>query len=123
MIIRNEIKLEVRYIDDIKGFGVFSLEFIPKNTIIETCYCMKLFKDVMHPSFDYLFNKDDNNAYLPFGYGSIYNHSYDPNCVWKIISEELGIIQFYSIKDIEIGDEIVHSYGELYWRVREKKLI
>ena len=63
------------------------------------------------------------NNYLPVGYGSIYNHSDTANLGWKIVSEEYNIMHFISNKDIEIGEELTHNYGEYYWKVREKKLL
>jgi hypothetical protein len=107
------------------GFGVFAGEFIPNGTIIETCYFIKLFVVATHPSYDYVFTdvNDNDTSYLPFGYGSIYNHSSHPNCDWRIKSKELNIMEFYSIKDIEEGEEIAHHYGPMYWKSREKKLV
>lgn len=121
--IKNEIKLEVRYIDETKGFGVFACEFIPKDTIVEICYSIKLFRETTHPAYDYLFSCDSTKSYLPFGYGSIYNHSNEPNIDWRVISEEHNLLKFFSIKDIDIDEELCHNYGERYWKARQKKLI
>lgn len=123
MVIKPQTKLEVRYIDNVMGFGVFAGEFIPNGTIIETCYSIKLFAVASHPAYDYLFGEDIDTSYLPFGYGSIYNHSSQPNCRWRIKSKELNVIEFYSIKDIEEGEEIAHHYGPMYWKSRERKLV
>ena len=40
--IKSLVDIEVKYIDDIKGFGVFSNQFIPKFSIVEMCYSLKL---------------------------------------------------------------------------------
>ena len=121
------VDIEVRYINDIKGFGVFSNEFIPKFNIVEICYSLKLSNiSIGHPAFDYMFfNILTKNYYLPLGYGSIYNHSDTANLDWRIVSEEHNIIHFFSIKDIEIGEELTHNYGKTYWKneKRTKKLM
>ena len=100
--IKSLVDIEVKYIDDIKGFGVFSNQFIPKFSIVEMCYSLKLSNiSIGHPAFDYIFfNILTKNYYLPLGYGSIYNHSDTANLDWRIVSEEHNIIHFFSIKDI-----------------------
>ncbi len=124
MTIKNEYSLEVRHIDDLKGFGVFSCEDIKVGSVIETCYCLKTFNNPTHPNFDYLFHhKEKNFGYLPFGFGSIYNHSDNPNMIWELKSENFNIIKFISIKEIKSGDELCHNYGPMYWKHREKKLL
>ena len=125
IIIKPLYNLEVRYINNEKGFGVFTNEKIEKNKIIEVCYSLKLKKsEIQHPNFDYLFyyNPTDEH-YLTFGYGSIYNHSDDANIHWKLTFAERGIIEFFSLRDILVGEELTHNYGVQYWNSRQKKLI
>lgn len=125
IIIKPIYDLEVRYVDDVKGFGVFSNENIKKGNIVEVCYSLKLKKsELQHPNNDYLFyyNPTDEH-YFPFGYGSIYNHSDNPNLHWDLTWPEKGIIEFFSIKDIKIGEELTHNYGKIYWQSRQKKLM
>jgi SET domain-containing protein len=124
IIIKPIYDLEVRYIDDVKGFGVFTNENIEKGNIVEVCYSLKLKQsEIQHPNTDYLFYYNSTKEhYLPFGYGSIYNHSDDANLIWNILPEK-GIMKFFSIKDITIGEELTHNYGKLYWQYRQKKLI
>jgi hypothetical protein len=125
--IKQLFDIEVRYIDDIKGFGVFTNQFIPKSSIVEMCYSLKLVNTSLgHPSFDYMYyNPVNKNNYLPFGYGSIYNHSDTANLNWRFVLEEHNIIHFFSIRDIEIGEELTTNYGDGYWKNRsnKKKLI
>jgi hypothetical protein len=42
IVIKQLYDLEIRWIDDTKGFGVFTNQFIEKNKIIEVCYSLKL---------------------------------------------------------------------------------
>ena len=117
------VDIEIRYIDDVKRFGVFTNQFIPKFSIVEVCYSLKLSNISMgHPAFDYMFyNVFNKNYYLPLGYGSIYNHSDTANLDWRIISEEHNILHFFSIKDIENGEELTHNYGDVYWKTNNRK--
>ncbi len=123
MIIQNTIKLEVKFIDDIKGFGVFSEEEIPQGSIVETCYSIKTYKGLVNPAYDYLFHLDEKSSFLPLGYGSIYNHSDTPNIHWRVSNVEHSIIEFFSLRKIEIGEELCHNYGKMYWKARGKKLL
>ena len=125
IIIKPIYDLEVRYIDDIKGFGVFTNENIKKGNVVEVCYSLKLKKsEIQHPNTDYLFYYNPTNEhYFAFGYGSIYNHSDDANLHWNLTWPERGIIEFFSIKDITIGEELTHNYGKIYWQYRQKKLM
>jgi hypothetical protein len=120
--IKQLFDIEVRYIDGVKGFGVFTNQTIPKSSIVEVCYCLKLTNTSLgHPSYDYLFSFTNTEALLPLGYGSIYNHSDTANLGWKVASEEYNIMHFISNKDIAIGEELTHNYGPLYWKSRNHK--
>lgn len=121
------VDIEVKYIDDVKGFGVFTNQFIPKSTSVEICYTLKLSNASLgHPTFDYLFwNRDTKSHYLPLGFGAIYNHSDTHNLQWQIVPGEQSIMRFSSIRDIEIGEELTVNYGPGYWTSRNyiKKLL
>jgi hypothetical protein len=123
MVIKNQIQLEVRYIDETMGFGVFASQDIDEGTIVETCYSIKTYNQVFNPCIDYLFSLSNTESLLPLGYGSIYNHSYTPNIHWRIVNMEKPVIEFYALKKIRMGDELCHNYGQQYWKVREKKLL
>ena len=127
MKIFNKIKLEIRYIDDVKGFGVFTLEKINIGDIVETCYFLPIYNSNINPLLDYLFQIDEHTTkrIFPLGYGSIYNHSDSPNINWKVKDDKF--IEFYSLKEIESGDELCHDYGskywQTYWEIRKNKII
>ena len=53
---------------------------------------------------------DKNEAALLLGYGSLFNHSYEPNAEYKIITEE-NLIRFMAIKKIKKDEEIVMNYN------------
>ena len=124
MIIKNKIELEVKYIDETMGFGVFACQDIDEGIIVETCYSLKTYRQSFNPAIDYLFSFTNTESLLPLGYGSIYNHSDTPNIHWRLINIENPIImEFFSLKNIKAGDELCHSYGKMYWNSRKKKLL
>lgn len=112
-VINTNPKLYIKYIDDIKGFGVFANQKIKKGESIEQCYSICVDKTVK--GFDeYSFYYRGDSRFLPLGFGMIYNHSNTPNIKWKIIDENKRIIHFFAITDINIDDELCHNYGKLY---------
>ena len=127
MKIFNKIKLEIRYIDEVKGFGVFTLDKINIGDIVETCYFLPIYNSNINPLIDYLFQIDNytTKRIFPLGYGAIYNHSDSPNINWKVKDD--NFIEFYSLKEIEPGDELCHDYGPNYWKtywdIRKNRII
>jgi SET domain-containing protein len=108
-------KLYVKYIDNIKGFGVFANDIIKKDEIIEDCYSLLIHNTNLDYEPYYFYFKGDTKL-LPLGFGCIYNHSDIPNIAWKVVDENNRIIRFYAITDIKIGDELCHNYGPNYWK-------
>ena len=99
MIIKNKIELEVKYIDETMGFGVFACQNIDEGIIVETCYTLKTYRQSFNPAIDYLFSFTNTESLLPLGHGSIYNHSDTPNIHWRLINIEPPIImEFFSLK-------------------------
>lgn len=124
--IRQPNNLYLKWIDDIKGWGVFTDSVIHKNDVVEVCYCII---DNYETSAlkDYVFSVNGNTMDVChcLGYGAIYNHSYDNNIIWEAIHYESYIlIEFTAARDIEIGEELCHNYSNIYWEARvNKKLI
>jgi hypothetical protein len=56
--------------------------------------------------------------YLALGYGSVYNHSKNPNTKIKLNFEN-ETMTIYSIRKIEKDEEIFVSYGPKYWLIRD----
>jgi len=46
---------------------------------------------------------------LPLGYGSIYNHSYEPNATSR--NEVPDIMEFVALREIQPGEEITINYN------------
>lgn len=55
----------------------------------------------------YVFGWGDGRTALALGYGSLYNHSYDPNATTLETTDELVIT---ATRDIAQGDEILINY-------------
>jgi SET domain-containing protein len=123
MDIKTPDNLEVKYINDDVGYGVFTNKEIKKGEVVEVCYYLK-FPTFTQTSVDYLYtNKDGDLHLLALGYGSIYNHSYSPNIGWIIPTANTKSIVFTALSDINIGEELCHNYGKNYWKRKEKKII
>jgi len=107
--------LEVRYIDEINDYGVFTNEFIKKGELVETCYLIKIELPSSIPSYSHLIQ---DKFVLPLGYGSIYNHNETPNLILKSYDEKH--IQFYSIKDIEPNTELCYYFNKRFSDIKPK---
>ena len=97
----------------IPGIGVFAAENIKKGETIEVAPILILeFTDFIDTKwnllFEYYFWMDDY-VVLALGYGSLYNHSENPNIKYKISKEE-KTITFTAIRDIKKDEEILFNY-------------
>ena len=122
MNIKTPDTLEVKYINNDIGYGVFTNKEIQKGEIVEVCYYLE-FNNVTGEIVDYLFkNTNTSTLLLPLGYGSIYNHSYTPNIRWEVLKPDIKIITFTALIDIKDGEELRFNYGEKYWIDKKKKI-
>lgn len=109
-------KIEVKRISKEKGRGVFALRDFEEGEVIEKCpvisitpterkACQKtIFANYIYPW------RSTRSGSLVLGYGSIYNHSFDPNADWKQNFKE-GVMTYRAIKDIKKGEEILINYN------------
>ena len=97
------------------GRGVFAVAEIVDGEVIETCPVVVLLaNDYEHLKAtelrNYYFMWEEAQAAIFLGYGSLYNHSYEPNATYtKNIGE--GTIIFTAIKGIGEGEEITVNYN------------
>ena len=95
--------------------GIFALQKISKDELIESCPIIFLtetdYSVVKQTSLlkYYFLNEPENRSAIALGYGSLYNHSYEPNATYKKRLDE-GFIDFYAIRNIEIDEEITVNY-------------
>lgn len=100
-----------------KGRGVFTGRIIERESIIEICPILYLPKEdigVLQGTVinDYYFEWGDNGegGAIALGYGSIYNHSFEPNAYY-MVDEESNSISIYAFKDILPNEEITINYN------------
>ncbi len=98
----------------VSGKGVFASENIEKGEVVEVAPILILeFSDFIDTKwnllFEYYFWLDDF-VVLALGYGSLYNHSKDPNAKYEI-NQKNKIITFTALKDIKKDEEILFDYS------------
>ncbi|RCW50248.1 SET domain-containing protein [Paenibacillus prosopidis] len=59
---------------------------------------------------DYVFEYGANHTAILLGYGSLFNHSYQPNATYDINFDN-HTFDFYAYTDIKAGDEILINYN------------
>lgn len=102
---------------EIHDRGMFCATFIPEGSIIEICPVifvpageMKTLKKTSLFDYYFLWGEDEKSGAIALGYGSIYNHSYQPNARYYVDFKALTI-EIFAIKDIEAGEEITFNYN------------
>jgi len=101
----------------LKGKGVFTAEPIPANTTIEISPVLILSEDerlIVEKTHLYNYIFEWGNDYLQgalgMGYISMYNHSYQANCIYEMdFIEETMLIK--TVKSIEAGEELFINYN------------
>jgi hypothetical protein len=118
-------KLEIRYVSQNMGFGLFSAQNFKQDDYIgEFCGVVTSKHNEISEHYDYnYFNDKSNIAIAPRKTGNemqFINHSYNPNCDWlKIIGfDNKYHIIIIAVKEIKIGEQIYINYGEEYWKTR-----
>jgi uncharacterized protein len=95
------------------GYGVFAKENINAGEIIEECYAVALRCkcDIVRDTYSY---DKNGKGLLLTGYGSIYNHSDEPNTKFLTGNKDENFFTFEAIKNIRQGEEVLISYGKHY---------
>jgi SET domain-containing protein len=105
--------IEVRQIKG-KGRGVFARQVIREGDLIERVPVLVLsVEQITDPSAwgdisHYVFHWGEGTVALALGYGSLYNHSYQPNARYD---DEPRRKVFTALRDIEPGEEITVNYN------------
>ncbi len=96
--------------------GVFANSEIKVGDVIERCpvieipeHELKSLEESILITYLYFFGEKKQKALVALGFGSIYNHSYTPNAVYKIKVKE-KIIEFICTKKIKKDEEILVNY-------------
>ncbi|HPE96412.1 MAG: SET domain-containing protein [Chitinophagales bacterium] len=100
-----------------KGRGVFTSRAISKGEVIEVCPMIVFSrKDRLYIDSTFLYEyyfewgKNQKKGALALGFGSVYNHSYQPNARYEP-DFDLNIMEFIAIRDIVAGEEITTNYN------------
>ena len=94
-----------------RGLGVFAKEPIQKGGVIERVPLLVVtWEDIDDSELaDYAFVLTEKKVAIALGYGSLYNHSYDPNARYDDDGKKIKV--FSAIKDIAAGEEITVNYN------------
>lgn len=108
--------IEVRRINKSKGRGVFALKDFKVGEVIEKCPTInvtpkerKLCEKTILTYYIYPWRSVRSGSVV-LGYGSIYNHSFDPNADWKQNFKEETMV-YRALKPIKKGEEITVNYN------------
>lgn len=108
-------KVEVK-ITPRKGRGVFATTNIEEGEIVESCPTLTLTpterKYCSHTLLNYYMYpwRSTRSASVVLGYGSIYNHSFNPNADWKQNFKSKTMV-YRALRNIKKGEEITVNYN------------
>lgn len=99
------------------GRGVFASQDIQAGEVIEICPVLEfsksevqLLKQTLLINYYFQWGKGLETVAVCLGFGSLYNHSYEPNATYMKHWEE-ATIHFNAIKDIKRDEEITVNYN------------
>lgn len=99
------------------GLGVFAARDFEADEIIEVCPVILFPKSELAlirqtKLDDYYFDWGEDGEWyaMALGYGSLYNHSYEPNAEYGM-DFDARTIDFYCIRPIKAGEEITINYN------------
>ena len=111
--------LEVKFINEKKGRGLFAKVYIPRNKIIDKASFLfiedKDYEHIKHTNLDnYTFEWDEEESnykiILPLSICQFMNHSYNPNVRYEYEYQK-QIVKFVAIRGIEKGEELTVNYN------------
>ena len=99
-----------------KGRGVFAIKDFNPGEIVENCPVINITpkerKIVEKTIFDYYIYpwRSTRSGSLVLGYGSLYNHSFNPNADWKQNFKTQSMV-YRAVRPIKKGEEITVNYN------------
>jgi hypothetical protein len=106
------MKIEIAEIPN-KGRGIVARQRIREGQIIEKSTALVFCLDDLSESSIlqyYIYSWNVDEAAIALGFGSLFNHSKDPNAEWAIKDDKKQCIAFKAIKNIQPGQEITIYY-------------
>lgn len=99
------------------GRGVFSAIYISVGTLIEVCPMIvlpaedfqKIHDSSLHDYY-FLWGDEENQCAIALGFGSLYNHDYEPNARYFVDPED-ETMEIHAIREIFPGEEITVTYN------------
>ena len=112
-------KIEIRNTETM-GLGVFAHTMIRIGEVLEDTPLVYLPIGQDGPDLlpDYRFSypaREDNWEYMCMacGFGSIYNHSNNPNVIWNAHPTIANAFRFTALRDIQVGEQCFIYYGNV----------
>jgi len=100
-----------------KGRGVFAQKRFAKGDIIEYCPVIVIPRDeecllesTVLFNYTYGWGEGFEDSAIALGFGSLYNHAYRPNAMYKRMYENMVIV-YVALRDIAEGEEITINYN------------
>ena len=99
-----------------KGRGVFALKNFKTGEIVENCPVINITpkerKALEKTIFAYYIYpwRSTRSGSLVLGYGSLYNHSFNPNADWRQNFKTQSMV-YRAVKPIKKGEEITVNYN------------
>ncbi len=105
--------VEARWIPEMNGWGVFALEPVKKGRLIERAPVLflpeKEYQKVAETKLENYAYGWPRGAAIVFGYGSLYNHSFEPNAE-VFYDEDNRCLVYEALRPIKKGEEIRVDY-------------
>lgn len=99
-----------------KGRGVFTEEFIPAETVVETAPVIvmdaterKLLDQTRLHDYIFEWGEDSHQCAMALGWIPVYNHAVPANCEY-FMDFEAEIIFIKTVRDIAPGEELLVNY-------------
>jgi uncharacterized protein len=107
--------IQVKHSEVADGNGVFALKDFRKGELIEVCPAIFMpiqeFEIIKQTKMFYYFFEYSNKEFaIVLGYGSIYNHLYQPNAQYRF-NYRKRVMVVRAIKPIKSGEEIFFNYN------------
>ncbi len=111
--------------------GVFAKKNMKQDEIIEVCPILEISVDdtkAIHEeslvSYLFYYGEKKDTSLIALGFGSLYNHTTNPNAIYKIEPDK-KTITFTALSDIKKDEEITVNYAPdaqkpLWFMVQEK---
>ncbi|MCB0562304.1 MAG: SET domain-containing protein-lysine N-methyltransferase [Lewinellaceae bacterium] len=99
------------------GRGVFTAAPILEGSLIEVCPVIVMpgnhrrhLDETGLYDYYFIWGEEDGQCAIALGYGSLYNHSFEPNSEYR--ADLTGLtLDFYALRDIAAGEEITVNYN------------